>query len=40
MRDDGTIAKGTEDVLLNNIMSTQGNHNGGTCTSATTGTST
>ena len=40
MRDDGTIAKGTEDVLLNNIMSTKGNHNGGTCTSAGTGTST
>ena len=29
MRDDGTIARGTEDVLLNNIMSTKGNHNGG-----------
>lgn len=29
MRDDGTIAKGTEDVLLNNIMSPRGNHNGG-----------
>jgi glucose/arabinose dehydrogenase len=40
MRDDGTIARGTEDVLLNNIMSTRGNHNGGTCTSAGTGTST
>lgn len=40
MRDDGTIAKGTEDDLLNNIMSTKGNHNGGICTSAGTGTST
>lgn len=29
MREDGTIAGSTEDVLLNNIMFTKGNHNGG-----------
>ena len=29
VRPDGTIAEGSEKVLINNIMSTKGNHNGG-----------
>ncbi len=29
VRSDGTVARGTERVLLNNIMSPKGNHNGG-----------